>query len=259
MPYNTTPFNYLGTSPTQIKDDLDKANQNFKILGQAFYNNDPSSQPILRASYIGSTAPSNPVAGMTWLDTSVNPSALKVYDGSNWQSIVPLRVDLTNATSDYMLQVGEEAIINFTNATSVPLRIATQSGTYYECHLVCSNGGTSGGGNAPVYLNPNNTTYSNSFAYASLFRYLGEGNSSYDTYSAFRCGVAFVSSFFYITNFVQYKNVKGIYDIYGLRNDTPALVVFSTDWRDTTTPWTSLGTITFPQSTSGYIIVRRLV
>jgi hypothetical protein len=31
-----------------------------------------------------------------------------------------------------MLQVGEEAIINFTNATSVPLRIATQSGTYYE-------------------------------------------------------------------------------------------------------------------------------
>ena len=121
MPYNTTPFNYYGTSPTQIKDDLDKANQNFEILGQAFYNNDPSSQPILRASYIGSTAPSNPVAGMTWLDTSSNPPVLEVYDGSNWQSIVPFdangvldlsatyvksnvytfrRVDLTNATSE---------------------------------------------------------------------------------------------------------------------------------------------------------------
>jgi hypothetical protein len=46
------------------------------------------------------------------------------------------RIDLTNASSDYNLQVGEEAIINFTNATSVPLRIATQSGTYYEVDLL---------------------------------------------------------------------------------------------------------------------------
>jgi hypothetical protein len=48
------------------------------------------------------------------------------------------RVDLTGATSDYNLQVGEEAIINFTNTTSVPLRIATQSGTYYFV-FICSN------------------------------------------------------------------------------------------------------------------------
>jgi hypothetical protein len=32
------------------------------------------------------------------------------------------RVNLTGATSDYELQVGEEAIINFTNTTSVPLQ-----------------------------------------------------------------------------------------------------------------------------------------
>ena len=126
--------------------------------------------------------------------------------------------------------------------------------------LVCSNtGGTSGGGNAPVYLNTNNTTYSDSFVYAEAIRSSGEGRLNYTTYSAFRCGWSFTSSFFYITNFVQYKNVKGIYDIYGLSYDYPSVSVFSTDWRDTTTPWTSLGTITFPQSTSGYIIVRRLV
>jgi hypothetical protein len=29
-------------------------------------------------------------------------------------------------------------------------------------------------------------------------------------------------------------------------------------WNDTTTAWTSLGTIVFPQQTSGYILVRRL-
>jgi hypothetical protein len=174
------------------------------------------------------------------------------------------RVDLTNTTSDYMLQVGEEAYISFSNTTSVPLRIATQSGTYYECHLVCSNtggtsGGTSGGKAAHIFLNPNNTTYSDSFVYAEVFRVRPNIYSNYLTYSALRCGTAFASSAFYITNFVQYKNVKGIYDTYGLSYNYPGLVSFSTDWRDTTTTWTSLGTITFPQLTSGYVLVRRLV
>jgi hypothetical protein len=169
------------------------------------------------------------------------------------------RVDLTNATSDYMLQVGEEAIINFTNATSVPLRIATQSGTYYECHLVCSNtGGTSGANSGPIFLNPNNTTYSNAFVYAMLHRRQAIADSTYVTYSSFRCGYTFSNSTFYLTNFVQYKNLKGFSDFWGSSEHFPLIEIFSTDWRDTTTPWTSLGTITFPQATSGYILVRRL-
>lgn len=47
--------------------------------------------------------------------------------------------------------------------------------------------------------------------------------------------------------------------IIGASYSYPDLNIFSTDWRDTTTPWTSLGTIVFPQPSSGYIIVRRLV
>jgi len=170
------------------------------------------------------------------------------------------RVDLTNATSDYPLAIGEEAIINFTNATSVPLRIATQSGTYYEVHLVSSNaGGTSGGINNGVFLNPNNTTYNNAFVYVEIYRTtIGLGSVSV-TYSSFRCGNAFANSTFFITNFTQYKNVKGFANVYGFSGTYPALGVFSSDWRDTTTSWTSLGTITFTQPTSGYILIRRLV
>jgi hypothetical protein len=169
------------------------------------------------------------------------------------------RVDLTGATSDYNLQVGEEAIINFTNATNVSLHIATQSGTYYECHLVPSNtGGTSSGVGAPVFLNPNNTTYSNSFVYVELYMETIGAGSGCTTYSAFRCGYVITSLIFYITNFTQYKGVKGIYNEYGRSNTYPCVVIFSTDWRDTSTNWTSLGTITFPQSTSGYILIRRL-
>jgi len=218
-----------------------------------------------------------------WLPTTLNADTVDGFHASQTPApnvIVPLnasgvldlsatyvksnvytfrRVDLTNATSDYMLQVGEEAIINFTNATSVQLRIATQSGTYYECHLVCSNtGANSGGGNAPVFLNPNNTTYTNAFVYAEIYRNSSASGSNYLSYSAFRCGLGFVTSVFYITNFTQYKNLLGIYDIYGIDWSYSVIICFSTDWRDTSTAWTSLGTIVFPQSTSGYILVRRL-
>jgi hypothetical protein len=88
MAYTLTPFNPSTPYQNQVATELNTANNNFKILGQAFYNNDPTSQPILRASYIGSSAPSNPVAGMTWLDTSTTPPVLKVYGGSAWQSNV---------------------------------------------------------------------------------------------------------------------------------------------------------------------------
>lgn len=302
MAYTLAPFNPSTPYQNQVATELNTANTNFTILGQAFYNNDPTSQPILRASYIGSSAPSNPVAGMTWLDTSTTPPVLKVYDGSNWKSnvansntvnnfpasltpapntVVPLnssgildlsntyvksnvytfrRVDLTNASSDYNLQVGEEAIINFNNATSVPLHIATQSGTYYETHLICNNtGGTSGASSNPVFLNPNNTTYSNAFTYEEYYRNSGGSGSNSITYSALRIGWSYTNNTCYITNYTQYKNARGICDLYGVSNSYPALVIFSVDWNDTSTAWASLGTITFPQSSSGYILVRRLV
>jgi hypothetical protein len=170
------------------------------------------------------------------------------------------RVDLSNATEDYPLAVGEEAIINFTDATSVPLHIATQDGTVYELHLIPSNpGGTSGGGNNPIYLNPNNTTYSNAFVYASLYRNSAGSNSDYITNSAFKIGHGYSAVYCIIINRTVYKNIRAYFDVYGLSPDYPTIVISSIDWRDTTTPWTSLGTITFPQSTSGQILVRRIL
>jgi hypothetical protein len=67
-----------------VQNDLGLANDNFDILGQAFIGNDPSSQPVKRAVYIGSTPPSGAVADTLWLDTSVNPPRLKVYNGTSW-------------------------------------------------------------------------------------------------------------------------------------------------------------------------------
>jgi hypothetical protein len=205
--------------------------------------------------------------------SSVNPQAnqIPVLD-NNANLILPntslirtntytfRRVDLTNTSSDYQLAVGEEAILNFKDATSVPLHIATQDGTMYELHLIPSNiSGTSDGVKAEVYLNPNNTTYSDAFYYAELYRNSNDNDSHYYKYSAFRIGWAYTSLYCIITNRTVYKGIKGFEDIYGLEYSYPDLGIFATDWRDTTTSWTSLGTITFPQDTSGQILVRRLV
>jgi len=169
------------------------------------------------------------------------------------------RIDLTNATEDYFLKVGEEAYISFSGVTQVPLHIATQDGTYYEMHIIPANtGGTTGGASAPIYLYPNNTTYSGAFYYAEVYRNPSILGHAYVQYSALRIGYAFSCITAWITNRTQYKNVHGIFDPYGASGTYPSLTTFSTDWRDTTTEWTSLGTIVFPQSTSGEILVRRL-
>jgi hypothetical protein len=182
----------------------------------------------------------------------------KTYIKSNVYSF--RRIDLTNANSDYFLQVGEEVYISFSNASSVPLHIATQSGTYYEFRLITTNtGGTSGGASAGIFLLPNNTSYNNAFKRASIYRDGSGLNSYYETGSGFLCGADYTHSVVYIVNSTQYKNTIGYFDVYGISNSYPALYLTSCDWQDTSTAWTSLGTVSFPQSTSGYILVRRLV
>jgi hypothetical protein len=70
----------------QAVNDVSSLKSQINTLNSAFMSNDPT-KTIYRAAYIGSSTPSNPVAGTTWLDTSQSNPTLKVYDGSNWQAI----------------------------------------------------------------------------------------------------------------------------------------------------------------------------
>lgn len=295
MAYIPAPFNTNSRYLHQVKSELNLANNNFTILGQAFLNNDPT-QPILRATYIGSTAPTNPTAGTTWLDTSSTPT-LKVYDGSNWQvassgggstssnadtvdgfhasqtptpnTIIPLnsdgvldlsstyiksnvytfrRVDLTNATSDYMLQVGEEAIIYFTNATNVPLHIQTDLGLYW---LYTQSG---------CGLLPNNTSYSSKF-------YSTNWGMSYNGSATSTNSSGINTNYFYLGNpsgtgtiisYIDTSGAKVITQHASSFSDNPYSVRHYASHWSSPVSWTSLGTITFLQSSSGYILVRRL-
>jgi hypothetical protein len=89
MAYVKRPFEYWGMLINQVEHDLNIANDNFEILGNAFYQSDPQNQPINRACYISNTPPLNPKKGQIWVNTSFSPPVYYVYDGTNW-------VDLSN-------------------------------------------------------------------------------------------------------------------------------------------------------------------
>jgi hypothetical protein len=165
------------------------------------------------------------------------------------------RVDLTNATSDYELQVGEEAIIRFTNATSVPLRIATSSDKLYEIFLQFNNLSSSGNF---VFLYPNNTTYASSFSHTSVFwNYVGQsGWQGYSgTDNAFRLYNANPHS--YIVLDTTRRILRGFLS-YETEVNHIGYGIFASKWHSNLAMWSSLGSFVFSTSMSGYILVRRL-
>ena len=53
-----------------------------------------------RKALCSSSAPSSPIAGQTWLDTSVTPAQLKIYNGSSWQDPETIKgADIASATT----------------------------------------------------------------------------------------------------------------------------------------------------------------
>jgi len=169
------------------------------------------------------------------------------------------RVDLTNATEDYLLKVGEEAYISFSGITTLPLKIATENDSYYESYLIPSNAGTLSGHSTRVKLLPNNTEYEGQINFTYIFRNRDVFSSTYETSPHFYIGAGYANISMWIINRKQYKNVRSIADSYGAITNYPVIVEISNDWRNTTNEWISLGTIVFPMTTSGEIIVRRLM
>jgi hypothetical protein len=241
MPYVPNPFNPDTPSVNQVSNELQQANINFSILAQFCQDNDPNTF-MLKPSVIP------PVAG-------------------GYKN-----VDLSSATSDYFLQVGEQAVINFTNTASVPLHIATTSGTYYELDMIPAvNYNASGTTDTDgVRLLPNNTTYASSINNINTYN-CGANTCSFLILqslndSSFRLthqSMKLIPHIRAVINnytgfksvFAQYIHTRGGYDN---SSYLPFWGLTSCMWIDTSTAWTSLGTITFLSSVSGTILVRRL-
>jgi hypothetical protein len=266
MAYTRRPLNPLTPYVNQVVVESNKVNDNFDILAQAFVDDNPETFKVKNALNSDNAVNSDTVDGF---HASLTP-APNVIVPLNEDGILDLnatyiksnvytfrRVDLTGATSDYMLQVGEEAYISFSNATNVPLRIATENNRIYEIILQFTVNLSNTG--AYTFLNPNNTTYSSSFSHCSVYWNSGGGSGwvSYTTSdSAFKIYSQTPHTYMILETFR--RTVKGIIS-YEAGDTNIGYGIFTSKWKDTTTAWTSLGTFVFPQEMSGIILIRRLV
>lgn len=161
----------------------------------------------------------------------------------------PKLVSLTGAAADYPLDVGDTAVLSFSAATSVPLRVATVPGIY-KLYLFGDTASAATNTNANAQLQMNGTTYT-----GEVYYYIG-GSSSYNTILLPVGRLNTVE--LVICTITAQKGAKYL----GSYRDTGNNIVDyngSFDWRNASTAWTSLGTLTLPFAQTGTILVQRLV
>ena len=171
------------------------------------------------------------------------------------------RVNGNNLTADYPLAVGEEVIYNWNTTASLskPLYIATNNGIFMMIIIAPYQTAADIAG----YLNPNNTTYSNAFTYALAGSSDGSGGleGGSDTCSNFF--LANVTSGGITVCFIStITNMKFLIAIQRIARYTygGALYILGSRWNNTTTAWTSLGTLTTTKANGTItVLIRRLL
>jgi hypothetical protein len=190
------------------------------------------------------------------------------------------RIDLTYATSDYMLKPCEEAVYRYSNPTDttiyIPLHIATEPNAVYEIKIIDT-------GLFPTWdrghtaLCPNNQSFPYAFrsvAFLSHETWLRTYGSVIWHYPPFdlifstpMMAFSYLPGCFYIDKFpggiasaiVSIGNRVMMWD--SAFDDSSGMqtvrFVGATRWLNKVTPWTSLGTIVTTLK-SGVIIVKRI-
>lgn len=166
--------------------------------------------------------------------------------------------DNSTAVSDITLQVGQSCYIDFSSATSIPLYVACANNQQYEIVYI-SNNYTPASGTGNPQLQPNNTTYSSAFTGATIYQSGGTAAAlASGTNNAFYISVGqhTINAIIRVTTNTLYKNCISVYQS---KNTTGNYQdgVYTNAWNDTTTAWTSLGTITQLYVDTGRIYVKR--
>jgi hypothetical protein len=177
-------------------------------------------------------------------------------------------IDLTNATSDYLLARGETALISLAGVTSKDLKISCGEGVFDGQVIMTEVWGADGG----FYLRPNGVTWP-----AGTINYLLQEVTTTNNTAA--PGVASTGSYKDVTTFVQielgaygikmasdfristytkFKHVSGRGTQLRTSNNI-YLNNFTAIMEDITTPWTKIGTLTFTYATTGIALITRVV
>jgi len=180
----------------------------------------------------------------------------------------PAPVDHSADSTDYALAPGEEIVKTFTGVTSVPLYVNTTGGTEYEMSI-SGDTSVSLGSAGPVWLQPNNSAQTaGSIKHITVF-----GNTGLSDSGALVTGTFFKDATLYTAFFLTYDLLVSVFarvktsvkskivrtDAAGLRSDGLYAETITDFWNDTTTAWTSLGTLTFPFAQNVTIIIKRIL
>ena len=167
-----------------------------------------------------------------------------------------------DGVNDRVLGVGQHTSDSFTAQTSMPLHIACGDGQIYEIEIVGSFAAAAAG--AQTLIQPNNavpTTNSFDISHIKVSGTTVSGNTltasadggfviGYSS-SVLNCKCCVFTST--LTKAVETLNSKCWDTTNGRR-----LFILNSEWLDTTTLWSSLGTITMPNAWTGTITVRRV-
>ena len=168
--------------------------------------------------------------------------------------------DNSGASSDLLLNAGDIAYVNFTSQTSVPLHIQTVEG-YYEIEVMMDTSGTSYSSGNWIQLKPNNANLSS----GDILTQWNRIDNGAETTGANATGLNFyfggydpIRAHAEISTITKSKSVQSLF--FG-RDSATTIQSWREQfyWKDTTTAWTSLGTLALGGAQSGKVIIRRII
>lgn len=204
--------------------------------------------------------PTSPTLNQTY---TANSTTWK-WNGTSWIALPTVGggtglYDNTGASSDRTLLVGETAFVTFSNATSIPLAIATGNNQLYELTLM------SAPSSATTNLARLNINNSSALSYIAFEQYTGTDNAAGNALSqvittdtGFRLSIG--GTPLYVT--AKFATTTGFKSMLGQGRDTNATIGYAYNLQvnctDYTTVWTSLGTIVCATGLTGTAWVKRI-
>ena len=181
---------------------------------------------------------------------------------SNQIPSVGIIKDLSGVTSDFYLNPGDIAFKNFTvgMGLSIPIGITTVEGMY-ELNITSDQSLSVTNNTVPTIL-ANNKTQSANIQQVGHYTTMTGGSVGYFNNGS-ATNFAFDGGLLCFLNMVVYtytKNKVMAGTFLSKETDlTPRLFVMSYLWNDTTTVWSSLGTLSLGFAQNGHIVVKRVI
>lgn len=168
-------------------------------------------------------------------------------------------IDLTDATADYALAVGDTAIIEYADAAIIPLHIATSEGEY-RITLIAPTVSASTTTGDPAKLLPNNVEQSGILGAGYQ---VGLGTGAWNSWASPATYIPLGSSLLLFADFtlqihpgLRHYSGESVYMF--APNTNFYRDIYTGIWYAQSEEWSSLGTIVLPDAQTGKIEVRRM-